>query len=102
MNLHGFGMPFDNFGQRTGQPIVWDANHLGRVLDFSATQVVMRLKAHAERCGNARQPFKAESHTGGNGGGPGQNAMEGLPRDAEIDRRLLDGQTKSRQHVVPQ
>jgi hypothetical protein len=94
-------MPFDDLGQRTGQPIVRDASYLGRVLDFSETQIMMRLKAHPECCRNARQPFKADSHARGDGGGPGQDAMKRLPRDAEIDRRLFHGQTKSRQHVAP-
>jgi hypothetical protein len=82
-------MSFDDLGQRKGQPIMRDTRYLGRVLGFSATQIMMRLKAYPECCRNVRQPFEAESHTGSDCSRASQYAMKRLPRDAEIGRCLF-------------
>jgi hypothetical protein len=80
----------------------WDeVQHTGERL-LGMTEIISLLEIEPDVRGGARQASQAGSHFRADGGGTGQDPVQGLTCDAQLPGGLADGEIEAGQNRVPQ
>jgi hypothetical protein len=79
----------------------WDLVELFGEAPLRVPQVEGLLRSQPETGPVAAKLAQPDRHFGGNGGGAGEDSMQGLPRDPKLPGRFTDRKSQRRQYILP-